>query len=162
MIKFLRCFTSIRKFHYVHGDVSVGYHLFLPQKLGEALAHLHHCLEELTLVGDKRFKQLDPEIRHRIGSLTQFKNLQRIKISVEDLLGSDPQDEDDEDGGSQPVAKPKLADILPSSLQRLALCKAKNDTVVPLDESLKDKKEAFPLLTNIVVGIPKLRDYYQE
>jgi hypothetical protein len=62
MIKFLRYFTSIRKFHYVHGDGSVGYHLFLPQKMGEVLAHLHHCLEELTLLGDRRFKEFDPKI----------------------------------------------------------------------------------------------------
>jgi hypothetical protein len=36
VIKFLRWFTSIRKFHYVHGDGSVGYHLFLPQKNGRS------------------------------------------------------------------------------------------------------------------------------
>jgi hypothetical protein len=42
------------------------------------------------------------------------------------------------------------------------LCKAENDIVVPLDEFLKDKKEGFPLLTNIVVGIPKTCDDYQE
>jgi hypothetical protein len=134
--------------------------------MGEALAHLHHCLEELTLLGGKRPKQFDdPGIRQGIGSLAQFKKLRRFKVCVEDLLRSDPRDEDNEnweDPYPRPSEKPKLADILPSSLQRLVLCKAENDIVVPLDEFLKDKKEAFPLLTNIVVIIPKLRDCYQE
>jgi len=39
---------------------------FCRKKMGEALAHLHHCLEELTLLGDKRFKQFDPKIRQGI------------------------------------------------------------------------------------------------
>jgi hypothetical protein len=164
MIKFLCCFPSVRKFHYVHGDRSVGYHLFLPQKMGEALAHLHHCLEGLTLLGDKpdeRFKQFDPKFRQGIGSLTQFNKLRQIKMCVEDLLRRVPRDEDDKDGRFRRVKKPKLADIFPASLQTLVLCRAVNNILVLLYEFLNDK-ESFPLLTNIVVGISGLRDYCRE
>jgi hypothetical protein len=80
-------------------------------------------------------------------------------VCIEDHLGSDPRDEDHENWEEpypRPSEKSKLADILPYSLQRLVLCKSKYDTVVSLDEFLKDKKEAFPPLTNIVVGIPSV------
>jgi hypothetical protein len=161
MIRFLRCFPSIRKFQYLHRDSAIVSHVFLPQKMGEALAHLHHCLEELTLLGDPRFKQPKTEIRQGIGSLAQFKKLRRIKMCVEDLFGWNPLAEDGEDGGSHPVEKPTLADIFPASLQTLVLRKAKNSILIPLYEFLNDK-ESFPLLTNIVVRILELRDDYQE
>jgi len=43
----LRCFPSLKKFYYNHGGAVVGDHDFLPQKIGEAIAQLKPCLEEL-------------------------------------------------------------------------------------------------------------------
>ena len=157
MVKFLRRFPNLRKFRYLHRDSGVVSHLFLPHKMGEGLAHLHHCLEKLTLLGDPRSKRSKTESQQGIGPLTQFKKLRRIKLCVDDLFEFHAIDDEDE----KPSEKPKLANVFPASLQILVLCEAENSILTLLNDFLNDK-ESFPLLTDIVVRITELRDAHQD
>lgn len=157
MITFLRCFNSLRKFYYDHGGAIVGYSDFLPQKFGEALAHLHHCLEELTVLAHDYDDVHGDEPSRAIGSLAEFKKLRQIAMHAKTLLGPDPEDEDDddEDGSQHSTTKPVLVDILPSSLETLVLVKCDFDILDLLQELLKQRKEKFHALKNIAIGIQK-------
>jgi hypothetical protein len=110
IINILQCFPSLKNLHYEHGRVSFGYPKFLPEYLGEAISHLHETLEELTVLGQEN--SFGWAEKRTIGSLTSFKKLKKIVTDYDILPKPDP-----ERDGEQP----KLINILPSSLEILAM-----------------------------------------
>jgi hypothetical protein len=157
MINFLRCFTCLRKFFYDHGGAIVGYSDFLPQKFGEGLAHLHHCLEELVLLSHDYDDNNGDEPARAIGSLADFQKLRQIVMHAKCLLGPDPedQDDDDEDGSQHSATQPLLVDILPTSLEALVLMKCDSGILDQLQGLLQQRKEKFSVLKNVAIGIEK-------
>ena len=74
MIEFLCCFPSLRSFSSTDGGAIVGDSDFLPQKFGEAVAHLHHCLKELILLGSDQDVSGEEE-RQAVESFAEFEKL---------------------------------------------------------------------------------------
>jgi hypothetical protein len=112
----LRCFPSLKVLHYGNAGSNVGYEDFLPQYLGGAISHLHETLEELTVLSYEN-KTYGDEETGPIGSLTEFKNLKRITTYYDCLLKPDPGD----------AVGQRLTNILPSSLERLAVSQCEPD-----------------------------------
>jgi hypothetical protein len=115
---FLRCFTSLRKFSYEHFSLP-GDPDLLPQEMGKALTHLHHCLEELTSnFSLKNGQFLIPE---PIGSLAGFERLKSVEMDLYSLYGTR-----NPIYGEYPVLR--LWQILPRKLERLAIVGNIGDT----------------------------------
>jgi len=104
----LSCFTYLKQFYYEHGGVTVGMADFLPQYIGQGIAHLHDFLEELTILGTNCEEIYGDEPPRQLGSLAEFKKLRYIGIEAGILLGSDPE-------------ILQLTDILPVSLETLVI-----------------------------------------
>jgi hypothetical protein len=121
----LHCFPSLKILHYGNGGSNVGYEDFLPQYLGRAISHLHETLEELTVLSYEN-RTYDDEEAGPIGLLTDFKKLKRITTYYDCLLKPDPGD----------GAIERLTDILPSSLEALALSQCNPDILEQVHDLL--------------------------
>jgi len=140
----LQCFPSLKNLYYEHGGVSFGCPNLLPEYLGEASSHLHETLEELTVLGENSFGWAE---KRAIGSLTRFKKLKKIVTNYDILLKTDP-----ERDGEQP----KLINILPSSLEILAIGQCTLDILLQVRDLLDQKPSStlsFPKPNKIVIGL---------
>lgn len=145
MANLLRCFPVLEKIYYDHGGAIVGIADFLPQKFGTGIVHLHDCLEELTLLRiESRPEVLGDEDAGRVGSLADFKKLRCVGTEAEVLFGQD-------------VVKPRLATILPASLEHLLIRRCGDDVYDNLRNLISHKKEKFPALKSIAIDIPEAR-----
>ncbi|KAE9382182.1 hypothetical protein N431DRAFT_394015 [Stipitochalara longipes BDJ] len=115
LIKILRCFPRLKKLYYENGGPMIED--FLPQYLGRGIAHLHGCLEELTVIDQQGYANGEEE-QGSIGSLAEFKNLRKIDMYYECFLKGDPDDDEDEHGEDR---KPKLVHVLPPSVEQLTI-----------------------------------------
>jgi hypothetical protein len=146
LINILQCFPSLKNLYYEDVGVSVGYEFFSPQDLGRAISHLHKTLEGLIVLGSGN-NVFGEEEERKIGSLAGFKKLKTIVMNHHFLLipGSEIDGE-----------KPKLINILPSSLGLLAMADCTLD-ILPQVRDLLDQKpsstQSFPKPNKIVIGL---------
>ncbi|PMD13283.1 hypothetical protein NA56DRAFT_712178 [Hyaloscypha hepaticicola] len=131
----LQCFPSLKNLYYEDvGD------------LGRAISHLHKTLEGLIVLGSGN-NVFGEEEERTIGSLAGFKKLKTIVMNHHFLLipGSEIDGE-----------KPKLINILPSSLEMLAMADCTLD-ILPQVRDLLDQKpsssHSFPKPNKIVIGL---------
>jgi hypothetical protein len=111
LTSFLKRFKNLSSFSLVHSDV-LGDHVFLPQKVGEAISHLKDSLKTLEVI---TFGLVDVAmgVRGAIGSLKEYRKLRLLSLSCEVLFGPlHP---------SLADLRPKLVDVLPESLLGLEL-----------------------------------------
>jgi hypothetical protein len=142
LITFLRLFTSLRKLSYNHVAREQENPDFLPQEIGQAIAHLHPCLEELEIsnLGEESGEWTTAR---EIGSLAQFERLKSIDVDWSILFGF-PSGLD----GSTPVVR--LCEVLPKALERLVL---RHSGGMCCEENLRELlwvvEERFPELKRI-------------
>lgn len=137
----LSCFTSLQKFYYEHGGAIVGMAEFLPQRIGEGLAHLHNSLQELVLLSNEIYGD---EPRQPLGDLAEFKKLRCIRTEAEVLFGLESES-----------VKPELANILPASLEILDIRSCEDDIYPQLRNLISHGKQRFPVLKTVTINIPK-------
>ena len=153
LIEILRCFPFLKKFYYDHGGSIVGNSDFLPQKVGQAIAHLRPCLEELVVTNDEQDEAYGEEEMRGIGSLAKFEKLHTVVMDTPTLLG--PLDEDSavESGhGSDNATKLRMVDILPRSLKRLGLSGCREGILEQVREVMERKEELVPVLDEITLN----------
>ncbi|KAE9379556.1 hypothetical protein N431DRAFT_159357 [Stipitochalara longipes BDJ] len=144
----LTCFVALQRLYYDHGSATVGMADFLPQRIGEGIAHLHDSLEELTLFGTEYDEISGEEARGSLGSLAEFKKLRCIGTEAEVLFSR-------LDFAS---AKPKLINILPASLETLVIRLCDDDIYSQLREFVRHGKDKFPVLKTVAIDIPSARE----
>ena len=150
LVKILRCFPKLKKLYYKDGSAAVSAADFLPQYLGRGIAHLHDCLEELT-VCDKDVSPIGDEEPAFIGSLAKFKKLRKLNVNQVCLLKDDSKDDEDEPGED---LKPRLADLLPASLEQLTVWQCDSEIMVELWDFLDHRKgiSSFLALKKVYIG----------
>lgn len=86
MTQFLRCFPTLERLSYRHGEPPIGQAYFEPPKMMEALEHLKPCLEELSILNYPITS--NSELRYfPMGSFREFRKLKSIEITVPTLIG---------------------------------------------------------------------------
>jgi hypothetical protein len=155
IIGFLRCFGSLERFTST-STVLKGVRLIdsydqpLPQHLGQAIAHLTHCLEELALYNVKTTTGgfLGSERPQSIGSLAQFEKLRIIRMDASVLFGPPPSID-------HPLEHeiPRLTDILPRSVRELTIGNCAFDQIKDQLQRLLARRGEFPALEKIHVRV---------
>lgn len=142
---FLPQFTCLRKFHYDYGTRK--FHAFKPRKVTEGLTHLQSCLEDLTLLHNRKL----PFSRGYggTGSLRGFTSLKAIAINCDALLGQVPT------GyyaiNPSLVTQLDLVELLPKSLHKLTLANCEIATLGHLWTLLRRKSSLVPNLNHIAL-----------
>ncbi|PMD60710.1 uncharacterized protein K444DRAFT_612408 [Hyaloscypha bicolor E] len=157
LINILRCFPDLKKLFYENGGSIVGCEDFLPQYLGRAIEHLKGCLEELTVLDQGGYMGNDEE-QEAIGSLAGFQKLRRVAMDYDCLLKADSQinDENEDEDEGDGDGKPRLVNVLPPSLEFLAVARCEPDILDQIRELLEQQKHGersnFPLLEKVIIG----------
>jgi len=125
---FLRNFRFLKRFQYDHKQYAISDHRprLIPPVVGEGLAHLTHCLEELEIVDDHFdwIESNDEEILSPIGSLSAFQKLRSVKITAYILIGdvesvNSARGRNSHRKSSVLKQHESFADVLPASLERM-------------------------------------------
>jgi hypothetical protein len=156
LLSILRCFSSLKKLFYENGGPTVGYEDFLAQYLGQGIAHLKGSLEQLTVLdqGAGDFGTEDEELG-TIGSLAGFKKLRKLAIFYNCLLAESSADDDDEDDGNA-AEEPRLVNVLPFSLEFLAVAQCEPGVLGQVRELLETRQQgggqSFLSLQKVIIG----------
>lgn len=142
LVRLLRCFPNLKRFSYENGGCMVGNDDFLPQKIGEAIAHVKPCLEELEVTDMERVDVFGDVERLPLGPLIEFKTLKKLITHSEFLLG-DPEAVPEDDGTKKEWS---LVEVLPKSLQSLELEECQTKELGYLRDLISGKEEVSPLL----------------
>jgi hypothetical protein len=174
LIRFLRLFPKLTSFHYDQGGWMIGESAFLPQKIGQAIAHLQPCLEKLYLRDifgeDGQDEGNEDEYEDEngepgsLGSLAGFERLHTVILQYSTLFGTsdddDVQDGIDSDGRdkesvdeNRDPSPARLVDLLPKSLRQLVLTEVSPspDNLDQMRQIIQNREE-FPCLEAVNIG----------
>jgi hypothetical protein len=156
LIGFFRCFSSLERFTctctVVKGTrrIDVEGRPFA-QHLGQAIAHLTNCLEELGLY-NVRTTAGGSENPQSIGSLAKFEKLRIIRMDAYVLFGPPlPLYPDQHQRLDHKMIR--LVDVLPTSIQEVALGNCDFDQIKHQLQELLARTREFPALRKIWIKI---------
>lgn len=157
---FVQSCRTPRTFNYTYGNFDVSEGRFRPLEAVRLLLGCHRdALEELTMLyNDDCIKQLWYDLSARewyMGTeLRHFTNLKTLRSGMHSLLGlPQPHSEANEQyRAASDMVTPDLIDVLPGSLERLAIRYADERIVPHLQRVAEVRARQFPNLKNVVVG----------
>jgi hypothetical protein len=159
LVGFLRCFSSLGKFT-CSCIVRKGVRKIdvegrpFAQHLGQAIAHLTHCLEELALYNVRMTAGgfLGSESPQSIGSLAKFEKLRIIRTDAYVLFGPPlPLYPDQHQRLGHKILR--LVDVLPRSIQEVTLGNCDFDQIQHQLQELLARTGEFPVLRTIWIKI---------
>jgi hypothetical protein len=98
------------------------------------------------------------EEQEAIGSLAGFQKLRRVAMDYDCLLKADSQinDENEDEDEGDGDGKPRLVNVLPPSLEFLAVARCEPDILDQIRELLEQQQHGersnFPLLEKVIIG----------
>ncbi|OAX78352.1 hypothetical protein ACJ72_07340 [Emergomyces africanus] len=122
MIAQIKICQNLKSFTFEHADSFEYFSSFLPKDFARSLAHVKHSLEHLWLsYDDYHFNgqcyEGDDEV---FGSLAEYTVLKSLRMSVENLIGSDAL-LNPEDIVLSPPGRQRLAHLLPASIESITV-----------------------------------------
>ncbi|KAH8589532.1 hypothetical protein B0O99DRAFT_599819 [Bisporella sp. PMI_857] len=148
LVHLLKCFPKIKHFDYDHGQTIFNDNQFIPKKVGESIQHLTETLETLAINGKDPDEDVEDIDQYSIGSLTKFRKLRALKLSVRALLG-DP-DEAGNSDNNETIERNSLIGLLPSSIEELTLTQCKGKELRCISE-LSSNRNELPLLQRVLL-----------
>lgn len=125
--RFLRHFTSLRRFEYEHAGAIIGNADLVPTAIGRGLSHLKRSLEELEVTNwDINWMISDDDDSFEpISSLAEFERLRTVEATAYVLLGKEEMPQADGGGYGWPwysdEAVQNFIESLPVSLEYLVI-----------------------------------------
>jgi hypothetical protein len=136
-----RICPCLEEFLYEEGGATVGYTIFCPSLIGQALGHVKHSLKSLEIIDNEGKEDFGEPLQYTtLGSLVPFEKLEKISVSACMLAGSEEKD-----------TAQRFADKLPSSLVTLCLNNCEKEILGQIWEILAIRTQRLPKLNNIVL-----------
>lgn len=147
----MACFSALKKLCYHHNfrkSDEQDADNFLPQYF--IIDHLASTLQELTLSDDEKLPIYEDEEYKPIGSLARFEKLRKIMIHSPALLGAGGEVDSEEYSEER-----SLVEVLPKSIEKLALLRCGGNELQYLRELLYLRAESVPVLKYVYLSFDR-------